>query len=935
MTKLDLKPRIIINESGRPNTVGIWIDANGKRGKKGRHGVSAKIRRDGYGVDGEDGEHGRKGSNGGKIELSLSLQPKEAPATIAVTGYMQLNPDSKRLLINASFPSNSRPIIHAKAVGGNGGDGGHGGNGSPGQAGRNGIDATPASNASPGQDGGDGGNGGHGGDAGPGGDGGVVNVRVPISDLDLLLLGNQVDVKSVKGGGPGIPGESGLPGEGGPGGRGGDGIKWTTNESKTRMENRTTTDGKSSYPVYVSYTEPVYHERPPACDGLEGVQGEYGEEGLPANPGADGKFYISVLMPNGQVAEFNSAYNIEVQDFEIVSSNGVVEPGSEVTIKNIKIKNVGEMPSPSNKILYIYLTDTTESSAESWAIEIPEIGSNESLTLSGELKFKVRNYDVIPTEERFKLKYVVNMGIASLRLQTGCKLAYNKAFDVTYPVEISHTIFPNGIECGKENEGWIEVKNISESDIGQSNINNKRAAAIRIKATSKDLKAKDVNISVCGSALILEDEITIPIDELKAKSTLRIPIKISVGSDASALSDIQLATALNIGNADTPSKMKIIQTTKDKFNIVHPYIYDPKAGAVFVTSALNERTTKVNIGYLSEVLNLPISIVDTSQNVFSPTKTCHQGTGHVSDFLGKLVILELDPTSNNLNLQEIVDQACLHRVRYALLWPPLSQKDFFNKIPRTPTVNKTIETQTFHATTSVIEQILQSSQNFGWGIKIKFGIKADSPHALEARMNKYTAKLLRFVKKHHPQLDFNIIPITDSNNSGTIEIQRALSRSDKIRLFPTLHFNRSQGFDLGVSHSIIMLALIGKAELKKGTDSQHRKEFVTKLTSQLENSINKLADNLSTATEAQRNYVVSEDINATIQAIRAIDWLDFRNAISNRTVLEDNSIFRIFKVLDAVLKNHFTWIRRLTKGSARRVLTDFKDQLRLHIFGEH
>ena len=84
-----------------------------------------------------------------------------------------------------------------------------------------------------------------------------------------------------------------------------------------------------------------------------GQSGTGGKTGAPssANPtdgqdGLDGKVEIYVEKPGGQLAgPYDSAYKLEVVDFEIVDENedGILEFGEDIVLRNIRVENTGSL----------------------------------------------------------------------------------------------------------------------------------------------------------------------------------------------------------------------------------------------------------------------------------------------------------------------------------------------------------------------------------------------------------------------------------------------------------------------------------------------------------------------------------------------------------------------------------------------------------------
>ena len=60
--------------------------------------------------------------------------------------------------------------------------------------------------------------------------------------------------------------------------------------------------------------------------------------------GADGEIHIFVQKPDGQLAgPFDSAYQLEIADFDIVDGNedDILEFGEDIVLRNICVRNSG------------------------------------------------------------------------------------------------------------------------------------------------------------------------------------------------------------------------------------------------------------------------------------------------------------------------------------------------------------------------------------------------------------------------------------------------------------------------------------------------------------------------------------------------------------------------------------------------------------------
>ncbi|KAF2738548.1 hypothetical protein EJ04DRAFT_573709 [Polyplosphaeria fusca] len=219
-----------------------------------------------------------------------------------------------------------------KANGGRGGDGGRGEDGQPGGRGRDGRAATKHRSGEDGGDGAQGGNGGYGSNGADGACGGHVFVTVHDEDTDLLVPLQY----NVSGGPGGVSGEHGEPGDGGTGGRGGAPFAWTEKHSN-----------------YVSA-----HTNPGGVNGRNGGPGSRPSTFLTGGrSGANGSVQIKVIRGDLSEATYPGVYSLQVTKFDIIDEgeDGINEPGEYLHVHNIRVRNVGGMPSPEARSIQVLI----------------------------------------------------------------------------------------------------------------------------------------------------------------------------------------------------------------------------------------------------------------------------------------------------------------------------------------------------------------------------------------------------------------------------------------------------------------------------------------------------------------------------------------------------------------------------------------------------
>ncbi|GIQ82233.1 hypothetical protein KIPB_003333 [Kipferlia bialata] len=326
--------------------------ADGSDGEDGVHGQSGASVYMAAGTRGEDGTPGRDGTPGGNGKrVEVTVERLERGMTFCRGVRVHGTADGEALDHTYTLSGGESVVIDAPGgrggAGGDGGRGGDGGSGSPGVDGmagtpglagdRMGGHGAPGGNGTDGTDGGDGGDPGNAGNGQDGGDGGAVVVSVCPADSDLLgLIG-----VSVPGGKAGLGGHAAAGGRGGLGGCGGRG-------------------GEGGAPG-VAYGYQIGDVSYPGVDGVRGTHGVPGRSGEPGKAGVDGvsggdgrdggagSVTYQLTDSSGTVAETAPLPYLPVLTGVSLGDrvgHGLVEPGSEVTVRGVSVHNVGGLPTP-------------------------------------------------------------------------------------------------------------------------------------------------------------------------------------------------------------------------------------------------------------------------------------------------------------------------------------------------------------------------------------------------------------------------------------------------------------------------------------------------------------------------------------------------------------------------------------------------------------
>jgi hypothetical protein len=140
--------------------------------------------------------------------------------------------------------------------------------------------------------------------------------------------------------------------------------------------------------------------------------------------GADGEAHIFVQKPDGKLAgPFDSAYKLEVVDFEVVDGNEdeILEFGEDIVLRNIRVQNSGSMtidlslmvggtPSPSASQV------TMEGDSTEWLIAprtthmVPKsILNGAAVMIDGKFTFRVKRPRDIPVGRPFSVEDVFKL----------------------------------------------------------------------------------------------------------------------------------------------------------------------------------------------------------------------------------------------------------------------------------------------------------------------------------------------------------------------------------------------------------------------------------------------------------------------------------------------------------------------------------------------
>ncbi|KAF2259610.1 hypothetical protein CC78DRAFT_56977 [Lojkania enalia] len=340
------------------------IDTSGRNGMPAPEFLSSHF---GQAPVGQCGAHGRSagtptaGAPGSDMRLRVAYSSEE-PGIVQIAGEGPYTGQAWKIARDEN--------IILKANGGSGGAGGRGEDGQAGGRGRDGRDATRHRNGEDGQDGAPGGNGGYGSNGADGAAAGNIIVTVHEEDTDCLVPLQF----NVQGGAGGESGQHGEPGDGGVGGRGGRSHAWTERHND-----------------YVSA-----HSRPGGTNGSNGSPGTRPTTFLTGGKsGPNGSVQIKVIRGDLSEATYPGVYRIEVTKFDIIDENedGINEPGEHLHVHNIRVRNVGGMPSPEGRSIHVLIQSTQFlAPVVSEPVELPRsIQPGQEVEVPGVLRAFIKN----------------------------------------------------------------------------------------------------------------------------------------------------------------------------------------------------------------------------------------------------------------------------------------------------------------------------------------------------------------------------------------------------------------------------------------------------------------------------------------------------------------------------------------------------------------
>ncbi|PVH72749.1 hypothetical protein DL98DRAFT_576655 [Cadophora sp. DSE1049] len=466
------------------------------------------------------GNNGRHGQNAtapsagtAARNVCVELSSSEKPGVMNVTGY------GRFAGYRSEVPNGHNLFISAR-----GGNGGNGGWGEGGQDGGDGMSGRDADEWHPGGQGGRGGNGGdagYGTDGGNGGPGGNIEIRVREDDMCLLIA---LDWDN-SGGQGGAQGQHGIPGSGGRGGRGGHGHSWVEHHDPRAYDD-------DSHRGYHSANRHM----------PRGYPGSNRWDSAPArsilrnsSSGRDGQIHFVVVFNDGTVSKYASRYDLRIENWMLKDDNddGIYEPGENIMVQNIAVRNHGEMPAPSQSRIRLAITPSqwVDPTVDQEIILVPtSVPGRTTIQVPGMVKALIkpesdhrRSPIPLKVDEAIMLEGIMS-GINRKLLGFGVICP----FVVQYPLRLIRPHFAEAVAHGEQfNIQWSdEDKTVLDREI--HGINSQERLTFQQQFSVSEM-AEPFSKGVVKLALMLSPPTTMqePMDTLSTRSLTQFPVTVS------------------------------------------------------------------------------------------------------------------------------------------------------------------------------------------------------------------------------------------------------------------------------------------------------------------------------------------------------------------------------------------------------------------------
>ena len=437
------------------------------------------------------------------------------------------------------------------------------------------------------------------------------------------------------GGKGGIRGKGGAGGSGGMGGRGGNSYTWS--------ENVRNYDGSYSL---------QYHTNPGGSSGSSGLSGSSGQNGNEGRNGQNG-YYLIHVSKEGYEVKFNERYWITVLDFErIRSDDNINEPGEELAIRNVKIFNSGQMPTPYYQGIFTsILSKGMIRFNQLDQKQIPkELNYNQVFILEDLLKYEIAPYSR-PTNNGIFMEINKLTPINTVqRVNKDFGQSFSREIQIRWPIETSNIVGVKTISFQEEAPFAFEIRNISSVGVGHKasiprNLeftidqvvllkNDKQFEEVNSENKDKiQLKFEDGEFQLLSlgyhSKLNLNEH-----DSFKFGGTLRF-----LDEETLPYTKIRIQVSLFLGPRNELEKANLIQTRTFDLQLAEEINFESKADFFLIVNSSVNRDQIEHWRIFASQLKLKMLVWNISlYNGFSYSFAFEDGKSIGKEFQNKVVI---------------------------------------------------------------------------------------------------------------------------------------------------------------------------------------------------------------------------------------------------------------------------------------------------------
>ena len=592
----------------------------------------------GTGPDGNNGGHAaeiseggrlrKRGYDGGSLVLNLSVKGDE----IVVDGQ-KTDPEVQRTQrVTSRVPLKASSSLHFRAGGGRGAAGGDGGRGQDGGKGANGRDAFERIPGSDGARGGDGGNEGHSTDGGDAGSGGHITLRVPIGDTDVAMV---IDERDISGNIGGPAGRGNGAGEGGDGGDGGASSGYYTTEYRSVPDTVTVEeDGTTTTTSNPDEPYQEWHFTPGGSDGPDGSRGrESSRVTTDGRRSAAGTFGFEVIDDKGKVTRYDEPYYVHLMPgFTMEGShNGpyldrdadFFEPGETITIRNLRIKNVGGSPTPRDQRVRLFISDRGWVASNGDEIELPKVLAPGEEYDFGDKPITFRLIEKTRTVAGLMREsdtvspggYVTRIGREFANFSNRAE----RQIRVQYPIEITPLQSLTSVAPGEAMRVLFKVKNISKQTLGSGfSLNGNRYARtdfVRVGGSTARQSFVMSEESDRGG-VSPEHGISRLLDGLAPGEEIIVETFIGVRGDAEPYTKVDIQPELFLESILNPNEINRIQYEPYRLNVAEAFKYTPGANVLLISNATLDSKVLDGLRAVARVKQLKMNVWDFSRHGF-------------------------------------------------------------------------------------------------------------------------------------------------------------------------------------------------------------------------------------------------------------------------------------------------------------------------------